>query len=223
MSEPIFVYLALALSGGCMDAYSYLFRDKVFANAQTGNMLLFGVNIVEHNCAAALKYLWPVLAFSFGIVLSDVIRNSTKNTHVHWRQAALVVETIILFFVSGLSQDQNSIANALISLACGIQVETFRSLKGISIATTMCIGNLRSGIYNFDVYLLTKNKDSLTKAAIYLGTIVTFVIGAIIESILLKYLAEKALYFSVGMLIVAFALMIRFPVEQLPEAASVGD
>ena len=102
-------------------------------------------------------------------------------------------------------------------------VETFRSLKGISIATTMCIGNLRSGIYNFDVYLLTKNKDSLTKAAIYLGTIVAFVIGAIIESILLKYLAEKALYFSVGMLIVAFALMIRSPVEQLPEAASVGD
>lgn len=44
MSESAVVNLILALSGGCMDAYSYLYRGEVFANAQTGNMLLFGVN-----------------------------------------------------------------------------------------------------------------------------------------------------------------------------------
>ena len=136
---------------------------------------------------------------------------------------ALVVEIIILFFVSGFSQEKNNAANALISFACGVQVETFRSVKGNSIATTMCIGNLRSGIYNFDTYLLTKTKDYLKKAAIYLGTIIAFVIGAIIESILIKSLAEKALYFSVGMLFVAFALMIRSPGESSPESDFIGD
>ena len=223
MSESIFVYFVLALSGGCMDAYSYLFRDKVFANAQTGNMLLFGVNIVEHDYVTALKYLWPVLAFSAGIILSDIIRNKAQNVYIHWRQIALVVEIIILFFVSGFSQEKNNIANALISFVCGVQVETFRSVKGNSIATTMCIGNLRSGICNFDTYLLTKNRDYLQKASIYLGTIIAFVIGAIIESFLIKHLAEKALYFSVGMLIIAFALMIRFPGEPSPESCFVGD
>ena len=221
MSESLLVYFALALSGGCMDAYSYLFRDEVFANAQTGNMLLFGVYLVKRDYASALKYLWPVLAFSFGIILSDVIRNKTRNTYLHWRQAALVVEIIILFFVSGFSQEKNNVANALISFVCGVQVETFRSVRGNAIATTMCIGNLRSGIYNFDAYLLTKNKDYLKKASIYLGTIVAFMIGAMIESILIQNLAEKALYFSVMMLILAFVLMIRFPGKQAPEA--VGD
>ena len=44
-SESIELSALLALSGGLMDAYSYLGRGKVFANAQTGNMLLLGVNI----------------------------------------------------------------------------------------------------------------------------------------------------------------------------------
>lgn len=44
MSESIEVAIFLALSGGLMDAYSYLLRGEVFANAQTGNMLLLGVH-----------------------------------------------------------------------------------------------------------------------------------------------------------------------------------
>lgn len=47
LSNSFIVYAILALSGGFMDAYSYLGRDKVFANAQTGNLLLLGVNIAE--------------------------------------------------------------------------------------------------------------------------------------------------------------------------------
>ncbi|WP_427189458.1 DUF1275 family protein [Parvimonas sp. G1604] len=38
MSESIELAIFLALSGGLMDAYSYLLRGQVFANAQTGNM-----------------------------------------------------------------------------------------------------------------------------------------------------------------------------------------
>ena len=43
-SETLPVGILLALSGGYMDAYTYLFRDHVFANAQTGNLVLFAVN-----------------------------------------------------------------------------------------------------------------------------------------------------------------------------------
>ena len=41
MSETLRLGIILALSGGFMDAYSYLERGNVFANAQTGNLLLF--------------------------------------------------------------------------------------------------------------------------------------------------------------------------------------
>ena len=36
--------MVLAASAGYMDAYSYLARDKVFANAQTGNIMLLGIS-----------------------------------------------------------------------------------------------------------------------------------------------------------------------------------
>ena len=48
MSETLRLGIILALSGGFMDAYSYLERGNVFANAQTGNLLLFGVNLFCH-------------------------------------------------------------------------------------------------------------------------------------------------------------------------------
>ena len=39
MSESFLTAAFLSVSGGLQDAYTYIFRGKVFANAQTGNML----------------------------------------------------------------------------------------------------------------------------------------------------------------------------------------
>ena len=60
MSESIKLGVILAIAGGFMDAYSYLARGQVFANAQTGNMLLFGVNLASGQFQHALHYLCPV-------------------------------------------------------------------------------------------------------------------------------------------------------------------
>ena len=208
MSESAVVNLILALSGGCMDAYSYLYRGEVFANAQTGNMLLFGVNAAGGDFAGAMKYFWPVIIFTVGIILADFIRSRIQDVHVHWRQIVLVGEILLLFAVCWIPQSQNDLANMLISLACGMQVETFRSFRGNGIATTMCIGNLRSGTYNFDKYMQTHQKQYMKKAIVYFGVIFFFMLGAIIESIFIKHFDKHALYFSVFLLIVACILMI---------------
>ena len=207
MSETLLINIILAVSGGSMDAYSYLCREHVFANAQTGNILLFGINLSEGNVDTALMYLWPVLAFTAGIVLSDIIRAVIKNELIHWRQAALAAEIVLLFAVCFIPQSHNIAANAMISFACGIQVETFRKTRGNGIATTMCIGNLRSGTYNLDKYIQTRQKEYIKKAGVYYGIIFSFISGAVIEGRLIKLFSEKALYFSVGLLIAAFVLM----------------
>ena len=209
MSASLPLYLILSLSGGCMDAYSYLCRDRVFANAQTGNMLLFCVNLAEGNYPDALKYLWPILAFSVGIVLSDVIRSRMQRSRLHWRQLSLLAEVVILFLASLLPQSRNAAANAMISLACGLQVESFRAVLGNSIATTMCIGNLRSGLNHLTAFFQTRQRERLKKALIYFGIILSFILGAVIESALIRRFAERALYLSVGTLIAAFLLMFR--------------
>ena len=127
MSESIKLGVILAIAGGFMDAYSYMCRGKVFANAQTGNILLLGINISERNWHMALHYLVPVLAFAIGIALADLVKIRTKDlTLLHWRQISVFCEAVILLSVSFIPQDFNLVANALTSLACGIQVESFR-------------------------------------------------------------------------------------------------
>ena len=54
MSESLLVGTLLALAGGFMDAYTYLIRDQVFANAQTGNIVLFGVHLMNGEWRQAL-------------------------------------------------------------------------------------------------------------------------------------------------------------------------
>lgn len=161
-SESIELGILLALSGGFMDAYSYLARGQVFANAQTGNMLLFGVNLARGQFQHALHYLCPVLAFGLGIFLAEFV-HFQKIQKVHWRQVTLLIEIIILFGVGYISFEQNLLANSLTSFACGLQVQAFRKIHGKGYATTMCIGNLRTGTHEMCNYLCTKKSPTSTK------------------------------------------------------------
>lgn len=47
MSEALPTGIFLTLSGGFQDAYTYFCRGKVFANAQTGNIIMMGHNLAS--------------------------------------------------------------------------------------------------------------------------------------------------------------------------------
>ena len=206
VSESIELGIILALSGGFMDAYSYLERGRVFANAQTGNMLLLGVSLSEGNFHLVVRFLFPVLAFAIGIALADVVRIK-GIIRLHWRQISVLFEALILATVSFMPHNMNLLANSLTSLACGIQVESFRKIHGNGIATTMCIGNLRSATQNLCSYFYTKEKGHLEKGLLYYGIIFCFVIGAVIGNAFIKIFHEKAILCCSVMMFLAFILM----------------
>ena len=206
MSETIKLGILLALSGGFMDAYSYIQRDQVFANAQTGNMLLFGVNLSAGNFRGALHYFFPVFAFAIGIAIAELVRAKERDL-LHWRQVAVLFEGIILVGVAFIPLDMNLIANSLTSFACGIQVESFRKIRGNGIATTMCIGNLRSGTQNLCNFIRKKDKEDFKKAALYYGIIVCFVTGAVICNFFIHMFHERAILCCSVVLFFAFFLM----------------
>ena len=79
MSESLLLGALLAMAGGFFDAYTYLCRGKVFANAQTGNIVLFGANIAEGNWLRAAEYLLPILAFALGVVAAEIVKRRYKK------------------------------------------------------------------------------------------------------------------------------------------------
>ncbi len=209
ISESIELCILLTLSGGFMDAYSYLCRGHVFANAQTGNILLLGVYLSQGNYDQAVHYIFPILSFGVGIACSDLNRHFLQQrvSLLHWRQFTVLFEAILFLIVSFLPQSQNLAANCLISLACGAQVESFRKIHGCAAATTMCIGNFRTATQSLGDYFFTKDRLALRKSLLFYGIILCFMIGAIIGSIAISYLAERAIVISCGLMEAAFLLM----------------
>lgn len=206
MSDSIRLGAILAVSGGFMDAYSYIQRDEVFANAQTGNILLFGVKLSEGDFAGALQYFFPVLAFVLGISAAELVRMRGQRI-LHWRQISVINEAVILAAVAFIPLTQNILANSLISFACGIQVESFRKIRGNGIATTMCIGNIRSGTQHLCQFIHSKDREHLVSSALYYGIIGCFIMGAIIGNFFIDIWHEKAILCSSVLLIISFVIM----------------
>lgn len=204
MSTGIF----LTLSGGFQDAYTYYTRGKVFANAQTGNIILLGHNAMNGDFTEAFRYLVPVLAFAGGIYISEVIRGIYREYgKLHWRQIVVVLEILLLFVVGFLPQSMNMAANILVSFVCAMQVEAFRKMKGSAYASTMCIGNLRSATELLYRYRHTKEKGCLEKCLRYYGVILVFGIGAALGSFMTSLFEERTIWISCGFLFVCFCIM----------------
>ena len=208
MSEAMSTGIFLTLSGGFQDAYTYYTRGKVFANAQTGNIILLGHNAMNGDFTDAFRYLVPVLAFAGGIYISEVIRGIYREYgKLHWRQIVVVLEILLLFVVGFLPQSMNMAANILVSFVCAMQVEAFRKMKGSAYASTMCIGNLRSATEMLYRYRHTKEKGCLEKCLRYYGVILVFGIGAALGSFMTSLFEERTIWISCGFLFVCFCIM----------------
>ena len=64
MSEAVSTGIFLTLSGGFQDAYTYYCRGGVFANAQTGNIVLIGSHLASRGWGMAFRYIAPVAAIA---------------------------------------------------------------------------------------------------------------------------------------------------------------
>ena len=208
MSEAFINSAFLALSGGFQDAYTYNVRDGVFSNAQTGNVVLLSQYCMVGDWGSVLRYLMPILAFVCGVVAAERIQARFRYAQkLHWRQGVLIIEMIILTLVGFIPAELNMVATGLVSFACAMQVQTFRSVNGYSYASTMCIGNLRSGTEALSVYLRERKPEHLRQAAYYFGIILFFAIGAGIGgNVSLRY-GMRTIWFCVLCLMVSFGLM----------------
>ena len=188
MSEAFVNSVFLALSGGFQDAYTYNTRDEVFSNAQTGNVVLMSQHFMNREWQIGLRYLFPLLAFVFGVFVAENVQNRFKYAKkMHWRQGILLAE--------------------MVSFACAMQVQTFRKVGGYSYASTMCIGNLRSGTAALSLYLRDKKAEHLRQTFYYFGIIFFFAIGAGIGGILSVCYGIHVIWISCILLFISFLLM----------------
>ena len=210
MSESFVVGILLCLCGGFQDAYTYVCRDKVFANAQTGNIVLLGNHLAQMDWSGAVRYAVPILAFTAGIFVAQKVHSHFgRSEKIHWRQLVLLLEIVVLFAAGFFPTGMSLPANALISFSCAMQVQSFRKVNGYSYASTMCIGNLRSGIAALSGYVREHTSSQAEQMLYYFGIIFLFALGAGVGGVLSMNPAVsiRAIWVSCALLLVSFCLM----------------
>ena len=199
-SESIMVGLFLALSGGFMDAYSYINRGKVFANAETGNIILMTLKICEGKFLESVNYIIPITSFAIGVAISEIIkRRKEKIDMIHWRQIPLLLEIAAFIVVAFLPQDMNQIANSIISLVSGVQFATFPKIRDV----------VKSGTQNLYRGISTGDKLSLEKGLYYYICILIFIAGTALGYFAVGLFNEKAILIAAGMLTMIFLMMFK--------------
>lgn len=219
ISQSMRMLVFIIISGGFQDAYSFFCRDGVFANAQTGNIVFLSVNIANGDAAGILKYLVPVGFFALGAILAKALFFFLEKKKMFWKQAVLLVETVVLLAVGFIPQSMNLYANALVSFACAMQVLTFDQIYGNDFASTMCIGNIVRMSGSFVTAIAKKDKEALKRFCLYLAVVVIFAIGAGAGYLLQKVLGNYAIMFSAAFTFIASFAFVGKEIDN----ASDGD
>ena len=210
MSDTFLNCSFLALSGGFQDAYTYFARDGVFSNAQTGNVVLMSQHLFVGEWRQGIQYLFPLIAFALGVFCAERIQSRFPFAKkLYWRQRILILEMLILFVVGFMPFSWNLLATSLVSFACAMQVQAFRKIKGYGYASTMCIGNLRSGTAAFSQYLRERRREQLEQAMYYFGIIAVFAIGAGIGGNLSMKFGMRTVWCCDILLFISFLVMGR--------------
>ena len=146
-SESFLLAAILAAAGGFLDGYTFIGRGNVFANTQTGNLILLGVNLARGRIAASISYLIPVTAFLLGTYITERIRlRYSSLKHIEWRQIVVAAEALVLVLISFMPHYGDNVANAMVSFACAMQFDAFRSMNGVPFTSTLAMMNLRGAI-----------------------------------------------------------------------------
>lgn len=231
-SESNLTIALLTMSGGLQDAYTYINRGGVLANAQTGNIVRMSQHILDGDAHGFLRFLAPVLAFGTGVFIAEEIhthveRRAKERTHLteerrkrlHWRQLVVLVEVVLLLATAFIPHSLDFLANILVSFSCAMQVQTFRKVHGLAYASTMCIGNLRSCFEALHRFRTTRELEFLVKTGEYLFMITIFGIGAALGIVLSRIYDAYGILLSCLLLLASFVTM--FP-PRTANAAAAG-
>ncbi|MBE6848357.1 MAG: DUF1275 domain-containing protein [Ruminococcus sp.] len=207
----------LMCTGGFLEAYTFLLKGGVFANAQTGNLALLGIAAAQGNWMQVLHCTVPVIAYIIGILLTLHMQKHLRQG-LRWETLFVLLEILILTVVGFLPASVSfAVSTVAVSFVCAMQYNTFTKAHGIPMATTFCTNNLRQAVIWF-YKAKHHNAQARQKAWFFVRHLLCFVGGALVGSILCSCMAERAIWVNAAALIPAAVIMISADLRKHPQA-----
>jgi uncharacterized membrane protein YoaK (UPF0700 family) len=127
--KSVAIAIVLTFVNGYLDAYTYLACDGVFAGAQTGNLILMAISVVQGNTTQAIRHLPPLIAFIAGVAVAEGLRRRPlKLGAPSAPESAIFIEWMLLVAASVGAGASEKLVSSLIAIALAFQVTSFGTL-----------------------------------------------------------------------------------------------
>lgn len=193
--EQLMFCLLLTAVGGFFDAYTFVNCGGIFANAQTGNLIFVGIDLIEGNFSEVLHYSIPILSFVIGVLVSKFIETKYKELSIFKHIYMLLLIQIVALIIISIKHEYFGVdvRPIVISFICAIQFDGFRKVNNLVFASVFCTGNLRSMSEHLYKYFILMKKESKMPFLIYSSVITVFLLGVILGAAMSKYFLHKAI------------------------------
>jgi uncharacterized membrane protein YoaK (UPF0700 family) len=220
-AETLPIAILLAGVGGFLDAYTFV-GHRVFANAQTGNLVLFGIDAASAHWHSAALRLAPIAAFVAGVIAVEVLGTLRDRRGLRRPvRIALTIEIALLAIVASLSDGTSELATTIpVAFAAAIQFSVFRVLGDTPYTTLLASGNLRSTTAAAYRWLLTREPAAARTARRFAAVVAAFAVGAVVGGLCTRQFGAPAVAVASGVLLLVLVLLVR-ETRQLERQAAI--
>ena len=209
--ERSWIYLTLMCVGGYFGAFTYVLRGGVFCNAQTGNILLFGMALGEGAWSRAAYYLIPMSAYFLGAVVSEALPGPIRRRGlIRWDTLLVLVEMVVVALLGLLPESAPyQISQVAVNFICSMQYNTFRQAGNIPMATTFCTNHVRQAGVAAVKAALDGDAAQGRRMLAHFSMLAAFVVGAAVSTVLCGPLQGRAIWVALIPLTVVFVRLLR--------------
>ncbi|MGJ4943856.1 YoaK family protein [Bradyrhizobium sp. HKCCYLS1011] len=165
--QSLVVASLLSLSGGFLDAFTWLALGGVFASSQTGNVVFLGIYAVSGQWQQAARHVLPILAFVAGAAVAVRIR--APPLCLAGEAICLAVVMLLLHRVP------EPVAIIGLSFAGALQSASFRQVERRKYLSVTMTGNMLSAVEQF---VATSDRDAVHGGKVMLTLCMMFLLGA---------------------------------------------
>jgi uncharacterized membrane protein YoaK (UPF0700 family) len=211
--------MVLSVSAGYLDGFTYIGHGHTFASAMTGNMVLLGVNLALSG-VGALAYLYPLLAFVFGVIVANVLGREKIRRHlsISPHLVTLIIEIIVLTGVAFLAAGvDDHILVAIVTVSTAMQNTSFRNIGTRTYNSIIMTGNLQTFSNSLATGVWPGDRAAREQVRDLGAVLVSFVVGAALGTLATPRFGDRATLAPAALLFVV-ALALTFSADARRQA-----
>jgi uncharacterized membrane protein YoaK (UPF0700 family) len=197
--QSLAVACLLTMSGGFLDAFTWLSLGGVFANSQTGNVVFLGMYAALGKWHEAAHHVPPIAAFLAGAWIAIRV-----NAPLLCLVGEIVSLATVMVFLPHASP--GPLAITAISFGVARQTASFRQVERWKYLSVTVTGNMLRAI---EQLASTADPEAARGARTILTVCLMFLLGAAAGGFMTVHLAGSSLVMPIGLLMSALGLCCR--------------